>query len=234
MKAAALILLLANVLLGFYIYAVESAPAPSFAASNELHPERMRPVPLETRPETAAVAKAAETPPKLIREPAPGATQPGTCVQWGAIVAADLERARQRIAARLPQEHYSEQRVESASRYWIYIPPRDNAQAAELMVAQLRKAGITDVFAQPDHAISLGLYATEDTARRYRAQLAAKGFSEAAVEPRSSQVKEASFVFRDSGAGLATQLAELKAEFKGSQVRSAACPADIAVSQSRP
>ena len=93
-------------------------------------------------------------------------------------------------------------------------------------MSRLKQAGIKDAFSLPDHSISLALYASEDLAKGYQAQLLSKGFYKVAIEPRALQVKEVSFLIRDPDPKLAAQLSETKTEFKTSQVRPVACPSE--------
>jgi hypothetical protein len=147
------------------------------------------------------------------------------CLEWGRIEVADAERARKRLTLLgTPLDQYTEQRFEEPTRFWVYIGNVPDATEAAKLVSRLKQAGIKDAFSLPDHSISLALYASEELAKGYQAQLLGKGFYKVAIEPRALQVKEVSFLIRDPDPKLAAQLSETTTEFKTSQVRPAACP----------
>ena len=73
--------------------------------------------------------------------------------------------------------------------WWVHIPPAPSRDTAELRVRALREAGIVDLFIlrAPDpreHAISLGLFANESRANRYRDDLHTQGITDVVVAPR--------------------------------------------------
>jgi hypothetical protein len=226
MKNVALLLLLANCALGYYIYSRDTGyPAPGVAGT-DLNPDKLRVIPLAALGERNATIPSAPRVATAVpsAKPEPGAL---TCLEWGKIEAADVERARKRLALLgTAVDQYTEQLFEEPTRFWVYIGNVPDATEAGKILSRLKQAGVKDAFSQPDHSISLALYASEDLAKGYQAQLQAKGFFKVAIEPRALQVKEVSFLIRDPDPKLAAQLSEIKTEFKTSQVRPIACPTE--------
>ena len=88
-------------------------------------------------------------------------------------LAAQVERLAREIGA--PVETTLIQ-TETASGWWVRIPPAANRQIADQHAQQLRELGVSDLFvvreAGPEqHAISLGLFRTEAAARQHLADL---------------------------------------------------------------
>ena len=219
MKSVVVLLLLANVALALFIYAAEISPARQPRATTDLNVNKLLLVPLDAKPRKSSRSPAAVA-------PAPSATagtSSATCLEWAKIDAGEADRARRRLAALGTPDRYSEQRVEEPTRFWVHIGPLPDAAEAAKMLIRLKEANITDAVSQADHAISLALYEREEPAKRYQAQLIAKGFEEVAIEGRALQVKELSFVIREPDAKLVEQLTVAKSEFKNSLVRAVPC-----------
>jgi len=71
------------------------------------------------------------------------------------------------------------------------------------------------------YAISLGLFSTEDAARRYLAVLRAKAVRSAQLGEREQRITQNAFVIRDA---TASQLASLRADYAGIELRTIDCP----------
>src|SRR5262249_44076743 len=97
------------------------------------------------------------------------------CVEFSGIAAADAQRARDAFNALQLGTRLAERRVEDITRFWVYIPPARDRKNAENAMANLRKQGVTDMSIRPDNAISLGVFSTEEAARRFMTSLEAKG-----------------------------------------------------------
>jgi SPOR domain len=225
MKTIALLLLLANCVLSYYLYSRNTGyPAPPVGRT-DLNADKLRVVPLAALGKRNATISSVPRVAVAVPSAKPEASAL-TCLEWGKIEAADAERARKRLTLLgTAVDQYTEQRLEEPTRFWVYIGDVPDATEATRILSRLKQAGIKDAFSQPDHSISLALYASEDLAKGYQAQLLAKGFYKVAIEPRALQVKEVSFLIRDPDPKLAAQLSETKSgEFKASQVRPVACP----------
>ncbi len=147
------------------------------------------------------------------------------CVEFAGVAAADLPQAREAFAAMQLGERYSERRVEEITRHWVFIAPAKDRRTAEQSAALLRQRGITELSIRPDHAISLGVYSTEEAARRYLAQIEAKGTKGAQVGPFAKEVRDSVFLVRDPDTQLVTRLALLQRDHPTSTLRAVSCPA---------
>lgn len=147
------------------------------------------------------------------------------CVEFSGVPAPDMARAREAFAAMQLGERLVERRVEEITRHWVYVPPAKDRRTAELAIAAMRKQGVTDLSIRPDHAISLGVFSTEEAARRYLVLMEAKGVKNAQVGPFAREVKDSVFLVRDPDTELVARLALLQREFPTTVLRAVGCPA---------
>ncbi len=80
--------------------------------------------------------------------------------------------------------------TETASGWWVRIPPAASRQGADQRAQQLRELGVSDLFVVrepgPDqHAISLGLFRTEAAARQHLTDLQRLRVSGAEITARA-------------------------------------------------
>jgi hypothetical protein len=146
------------------------------------------------------------------------------CVEFSGIAAADLARARGAFAAMRLGDRLAERRVEDVSRYWVSIPPARERRAAEATLAQLRRLGVNDVSIRPDNAISLGVFSTEEAARRFLSTLEAKGVKGAEVGAFVKELREIAMLVKDPDTETVARLALLQREYANTQLRAVACP----------
>jgi hypothetical protein len=95
-------------------------------------------------------------------------------------------------------------------------------------IGELKALGITEYFLVQDagrwrNAISLGIFRTEEAARKFLSRLEGKGVRSAVVGERSQKVTAVTYVVKDPDVALTRRLAEIRAEFPGSELRAAAC-----------
>lgn len=147
------------------------------------------------------------------------------CVEFAGIAPADLPQAREAFAAMQLGDRLTERKVEEITRHWVYIPPARDRRSAEQAMAALRRLGVSDLSMRPDNAISLGVFSTEDAARRYLVLVEAKGARGAQAGPFSKEVKDSVFLVRDPDTQLIARLALLQREHANATMRAVACPA---------
>ncbi len=179
-------------------------------------------------PPLIAARKAEET--RLQAQTLVGAA----CVEFAGVAPADLPQVREAFAAMKLGDRLVERKVEEITRHWVFIPPARDRRAAEQAVAGLRKLGIGDLSLRPDHAISLGVFSTEDAARRFLAQVEAKGAKGAESGPFAKEVKDSIFLVREPDTELIARLALLQREHAVSTLRAVACPAGNDVAAAPP
>jgi hypothetical protein len=148
------------------------------------------------------------------------------CVEFSGVKPADLPRARDAFAALRLGDRLAERPIENVTRYWVFIPPPRDGRTAE-RVALLRRQGVTDVSVRPerDNAISLGIFSTEDAARRSLDQMHAKGVQDAEVGPFSKETRGSVMLVRDPDTETVARLTILQRDFPGAQLRAVTCPA---------
>lgn len=146
------------------------------------------------------------------------------CVEFAGIGPADAARARQAFAALALGDRLSEQRTEDVSRYWVFVPPAADRRTAEATVAQLKRAGVGDVSLRPDNAISLGVFSSEDAARRFLASIAAKGVRSAQEGPFTKELRSLAMLVREPDTETVARLTILKRDFPAASLRAVPCP----------
>lgn len=146
------------------------------------------------------------------------------CVEFSGISAGDAQRAREAFAALELGPRLQERRVEEISRYWVFMPPSRDRRATEGTIAMLRRAGIADISLRPDTSISLGVFSTEEAARRFLASIEARGVTGAEHGPFLRDLREIVMLVREPDTELVSRLALLQRDFAGSQLRAVNCP----------
>src|SRR6185295_16978746 len=133
-------------------------------------------------------------------------------VEFSGIAANDAFRAREAFAALQLGTRMTERRIEEITRYWVFIPPGRDRKAAETRMAEARRQGVNDLSIRPDNSISLGVFSTEEAARRFLTQMATKG------------LRELVMLVREPDSELLARLTLLQRDFTGAQLRAVACP----------
>lgn len=147
------------------------------------------------------------------------------CVELSGIASADAQRAREAFAAMSLGERLSERRIDEVTRYWVYIPAAPNRRAAEARAAELRRQGVTELSVRPDNAISLGVFSTEEAAKRFLASLEPRGVAGAEYGPFARDLREVVFMVREPDTELVARLAALQRELPNSQLHAVNCTA---------
>jgi len=210
------LLLLACIAFGVHLWLSEQAQR-SDAAQRERNRDEVRIVGV-TPPEQAA-RRAEET--RRAVQTLTGAA----CVELSGIIATDATRARDAVGALRLGDRLIERRIDQVSRYWVFVPPTTDRRSAEATAAQLRRQGVTELSLRPDNAISLGIFSTEDAARRFLASLQARGVTAAEHGPFARELREMVFLVREPDTELVARLAAMQRDFAGSQLHAVPCPA---------
>jgi len=208
------VLFIACVSLGAHIYLTLPKGAPDLS-SRERHAADIR-ILAVTPPETAA-RNAQET------RRAVQALAGAACVEFSGVPTADLPRAREAFAALRLGDRLTERRVEDVSRYWVFIPPARDRRSAEQAMAQLRRQGVADVSLRPDNAISLGIFSTEEGARRFLGQLQTRGVQGAESGPFARETRDTTLLVRDPDTETVARLTILQRDFPNAQLRAVSC-----------
>ena len=210
------VLRVAAVAFGAHLW-LNSQAAPPDVSARERNPSDVRVV--SVTPPVVAARRAEE-----MRRELQGLSG-AACVEFSGIAPADLPRARDAFAAFRLGDRLVERRVEDVSRYWVSIPPARDRRSAEANLAQLRRLGVNDVSIRPDNAISLGVFSTEDAARRFLASLEGKGVRGAEVGPFVKELREVTMLVREPDTETVARLTILQRDFPGSRLHAVSCPA---------
>ena len=209
------LLVIANVAFGIHLWLSGGGDKGDFSV-RERNRDEVRLV--AVTPPLIAARKAEET--RLAVQRLAGAA----CVEFAGVVSADLPRARAAFAAFKLGDRMLERRLEDITRYWVFVPTRDR-KGAEAAVSQMRRQGVSDLSIRPDNAVSLGVFSTEEAARRYLAAVEAKGVKDAQYGAFSKELREITFLIRDPDTEMVARLAILQRDYSGSHLRAVSCPA---------
>ncbi len=219
------LLLVANLAFGAHLWLTEPPAEPDFSL-RERNRDQARIV--AVIPPLVAARRAEETRRQV------QSLVGSACVEFAGVPPADLAQARTAFAAMQLGERLTERKVEEITRYWVFVPPAKDRRAAELAASQLRRQGLTDLSLRPDHAISLGVFSTEEAARRYLVLVEAKGVRTAQVGPFAREVKDSVFLVRDPDGQLVERLALLQRDYPTSTLRAVSCPGPEAAAAATP
>jgi hypothetical protein len=212
MRTLVLLLLLANIALGGYIYLDNLGTGEGARLSQQVQPEKIS---LLTPQQVAALG------------PAKVSALADVCVEWGPFSDGDRTRA---LAALDPLDLtrlISQKKVEVIGNYWVFIPPAANKAAADRKVDELKALGVRDVAVVDSgtqrFAISLGVFRSEDAAQSRLDALQAQGVKTAKVGARAQSVTQTLLVVRDPPAPAVARMKDLQGGFAGSEIKIGTC-----------
>jgi hypothetical protein len=146
------------------------------------------------------------------------------CVEFSGIAANDVPKAREAFNALQLGTRLTERRIEEITRHWVFVAPVSDRRTAEANMAQLRRQGVSDMSIRPDNAISLGVFSTEEAARRFLTSLEAKGVKGAESGPFVRELREIVMLIRDPDTEAVARLTLLQREYPNTQLRAVSCP----------
>jgi hypothetical protein len=194
------------------------AAEPTVAPVSTVHevPEKIVPV--------SAVASAVPAAPTVVAE----ANVPPVCMEWGGFSGAELVRANKLLAGMSLGNKLSQRQTEQTNGYWVYIPPLKDKIAVTQKLVQLKARGVEDYFVVQDdtplnNAISLGVFKTEDAAKKFLVELQGKGVRTALVGGKSGKLKSVAFIFNSIDHTSANRLGAMQKEFGDSQLKNVPC-----------
>lgn len=178
-------------------------------------------------PLVSAPASAIQAPTEAAKELI-SAQKPSGCTEWGEFSGSDLVRAQQALAMLKLGDDLSQRTVEQDHGYWVYIPPLKKRADLERKIEQLKQRGVKDYFVVQEkgvwlNAISLGMFKTEESARKYLATLRTQDVRTAKVGERTGKLKSIVFVMKELDAGTEDKLKALQKEFPDSELKVSAC-----------
>jgi biotin operon repressor len=200
-------------------------PAPAIKAAAPATPAPVAPA-APTNP-TPASAAAAVLPPEPVKVAAP-VKKVESCAEWGEFSGTDLTRAQEALATLKLGNDLSQRTVELDHGYWVHIPPLKKRTDVDKKVAQLKERGIRDYFVVREkgkwqNAISLGVFKSEEAAKKHLDELRSKGVRSAKIGLRQSKLRYTVFQVRALDTGTEDKLNALQKDFPDSELKVSAC-----------
>ncbi|MGZ8257184.1 MAG: SPOR domain-containing protein, partial [Gallionella sp.] len=108
------------------------------------------------------------------------------CMEWSDFSGSDLVRATEALSPLKLGNKLSTRPIEYASGFWVYLAPLKDKTAVANKIEQLKARGVTEYFVVQEagawlHAISLGVFKSEEAANHYLASLKEQGVNSAKV-----------------------------------------------------
>jgi hypothetical protein len=210
------LLLVANLAFGLHLW-LSAAPATPDLSRREKNADQAKIIAV-VPPVTAA--QQAERARQQVQSLAGAA-----CIEFTGFNAEELPRVREALTALQLGERLSERKIEEVTRHWVFVPPAKDRRTAEQSVAALRKLGVNDLSLRPDQSISLGVFSTEEAAKRHLALLETKGVKGAQTGPFAREAKDTLFLVRDPDSEMVSRLALVHRDHAGATLRAVPCPA---------
>lgn len=210
------LLLLANVGFAAHLYLVETQPRAALPA--EINRDMLKVVSVADPGKAQADALAA----RRLADSLKGSA----CVDFG-VKPTDGTRAGISFAAMNLGERLSSRNVEDFTRFAVSLPSQKDKRAADTLIANLKKAGVKDVSIVGDSSISLGVYSSDEAAKKAAADIQGKAASlvkDLQITPRSSQVKETLFTVKEPDMNMIARLTIMQREFESSSLKAVPCP----------
>lgn len=158
---------------------------------------------------------------------APPQAKPEVCLEWGQFSGEALSRATQALDKLQLGERLEPRKAEKTGGYWVYVAPRKTLPEAQKKTDELKQLGVTESYiireGKMQFAISLGIFSTEEAASKYLEQLRVKGVKSAVTGPRTQEIDATIFHIKDSSDATSAQLAKLKLDFPGSELKAVEC-----------
>lgn len=161
------------------------------------------------------------------------------CLQFS-VKPADAPRAQAAFSVMDLGDRVSMRNLEEFTRFAVSLPVQRERKIADALIANLKKANVKDVLIMPDNSVSLGLFSSEEAAKRVVAEMETKvaalvkGIT---ITPKNPQTKETVFALREPDAAIIGKVALMQREFEASVLKGVECPdspATAAVAQSAP
>jgi hypothetical protein len=163
-------------------------------------------VPAASAPATEKVAAVA--PPPAV----------AACTEIGPFDDAEARKFEAQLAPLALGDRLTRRPTQEALRHIVYIPPLANKEAADKKAAELKRLGVEDFFVIQDNSplqwgISLGIFKTEDAARKHLADLSQKGVRTARVGVHGTAASKIAIQLRGLDGAAQTSLQKIKEGF---------------------
>lgn len=110
------------------------------------------------------------------------------CVEWRGLLETDLENGREAVKTLASQRVLSVEELPVDRMYWVIFPPLPSPEAGNAKLRELTALNVQQAFIIKDgnwkNGISLGLYASEEAARRRLREIESTGVSGLRLETK--------------------------------------------------
>lgn len=218
MKWVAGALLLLNLGVGAYFFWAQSQSASQAVAYSPVNADKI-------------VLKSAriavdQTPGKVPDTATPPSVEP-ICVEWRGFAEEDLERGRQAIKALAAQRVLSVEELPVNRMYWVIFPPLPSEAASKVKLQEMTALKIKEAFIIQDgiwkNGLSLGLFSTEDSARRYIRELEDKGVSGMRLETKPKEGTSYYYLVKSEDAATLRDLDDVRQTLPSTTLTRVAC-----------
>lgn len=161
--------------------------------------------------------------------PPTGAVAPKAfCIEWRGLNQGEFTLVREQFKNLANERVMSFTEVPVNTRNWVIFPPLPSAESAAAKLSELVAVGIEDAFVVKDapwiNAISLGLYANNESAQRRISEVEDKGVLGTRVEVQPKQGTDFYFMIRSEDPDALKSLGEIKQAYPNSRQSRVACP----------
>jgi hypothetical protein len=212
MRTLVVLLLLANLALGGYIYLDGLGSGEGVRLAQQVQPDKIA---LLTPQQVAALG------------PAKVSALADVCLEWGPLSEGERSRALRELEPLDLTKLMSQKKVEVITNYWVFVPPAPNRAAADRKLEELKSLNLRDVslvdLGPQRLAISLGAFRTEEGAQARLTSLQALGVKTAKVGSRAQSLMQTILVVRDPPAPAVARMKELQGAFAESEIRIGTC-----------
>lgn len=214
MRALSVLLVLLNLAVGGYFLWVESSNSPSDERMS-LHSDR-----ISLRRTEVSVADT----------PRPAPKEPETqliCVEWRGLPTAEFEAGRSALRNLASEQPLSVIETPLERSYWVIFPPLPSREATLTKLGEIKALGIKDAFTINEdpqrNGISLGLFGSEEFARRRVLDLEAKGLTGLNIETKPRQGTGYYFVIKSEQPEVLKQLDKLRQTYPSTTLSRVDC-----------
>lgn len=218
MKWVAGILLLLNLVVGVYFLWAQSLSNSQAVAYSPINAEKIV-------LKSSRLANGQEP----VREPGTMAQTSGEpiCVEWRGFSEGDLERGRDAIKKLTVQRVLSVEELPVNRMYWVVFPPLPSEAAGKVKLQEMIALKIKEAFIIQDgiwkNGLSLGLFSTEDAARRYIRELEDKGVTGLRLETKPKEGTSYYYLVKSEDAATLRDLDDVRQSFPATTLTRVAC-----------
>ncbi len=220
MKRFAIVLLLANLALAVYAWLREKSADPDAQiVRQQLHADQIRIVAPPPKP----------LPPPAVSTTAAVVPAPEVCAQWGSFSASEADKAKADLDGLALGDRLRQTEVSVSVDYWVYLPPQKGKAEMDRKISELKARGVLDYVPIVEagrwrYAISLGLFRSEEGARKFLSAMREKGVRSAQLGQRGQKISQVAFLVRNPTEKQSAQLSALAAGYPGTELQPVDCP----------